>query len=60
MALAVFFLLIAMLATELAIIGLLHAAFVAVPSLFLSALLLFREWRRRDQAAHASRHQPVF
>ena len=60
MALAVFFLLVAMLATELAIIGLFHAAFVAVPSLVLSAALLFRVWRRRAGHHRGHRQLPVY
>lgn len=58
MALAVFFLLVAMLATELALIGLESAVFVAVPSLALSALVLFRLWRQRDRE-RSGRHIPV-
>lgn len=62
MALAVFFLLIAMLATELALIGLLEAGWIAVPSLMLSAGLLLRLRRRRraHPGAHTPRHLPVY
>ena len=59
MALAVFFLLVAMLATELAILGLESAAYVAVPSLSLSALVLYRLWRHRDRQ-RSGRHLPVY
>ncbi|MGI8793520.1 MAG: hypothetical protein ACR2H3_10130 [Acidimicrobiales bacterium] len=47
MALAVFFLLIAMLFTEFALVGLVEAAYVAVPSFIVSAGLLFRLWMSR-------------
>lgn len=48
MALAVFFLLMGILSSEFVILGVQHAAYIAVPMLVLSAVSLYRVWRERS------------